>query len=139
MLLTISAHTKRKECRTNRFNKSCHPSQRPRWHVDKEAIGLSRVQIAVQLCLRVWSASHFVIIMALLPTFTSSITIWIYSICVFGLLSRKTQAKSKWGKRNCPSFEMRRWFRIPGPSTEILTFYHRTPQPFQAVLFVPAP
>ena len=27
-----------------RFNKSCHPSQRPRWQVDKEAIGLSRVQ-----------------------------------------------------------------------------------------------
>ena len=27
-----------------RFNKICHPSQRPRWHVDKEAIGLSRVQ-----------------------------------------------------------------------------------------------
>ena len=22
----------------------CHPSQRPRWQVDKEAIGLSRVQ-----------------------------------------------------------------------------------------------
>ena len=27
-----------------RFNKICHPSQRPRWRVDKEAIGLSRVQ-----------------------------------------------------------------------------------------------
>ena len=27
-----------------RFNKICHPSQRPRWQVDKEAIGLSRVQ-----------------------------------------------------------------------------------------------
>ena len=27
-----------------RFNKSCHPSQRPIWQVDKEAIGLSRVQ-----------------------------------------------------------------------------------------------
>ena len=26
-----------------RFNKICHPSQRPRWQVDKEAIGLSRV------------------------------------------------------------------------------------------------
>ena len=26
------------------FNKICHPSQRPRWQVDKEAIGLSRVQ-----------------------------------------------------------------------------------------------
>ena len=31
------------ECLT-RFNKICHPSQRPRWQVDKEAIGLSRVQ-----------------------------------------------------------------------------------------------
>ena len=28
----------------NDFNKICHPSQRPRWQVDKEAIGLSRVQ-----------------------------------------------------------------------------------------------
>ena len=28
----------------SRFNKICHPSQRPRWQVDKEAIGLSRVQ-----------------------------------------------------------------------------------------------
>ena len=27
-----------------RFNKICHPSQRPRWQVDMEAIGLSRVQ-----------------------------------------------------------------------------------------------
>ena len=27
-----------------RFNKICHPSQRPRWQVDKEAISLSRVQ-----------------------------------------------------------------------------------------------
>ena len=27
-----------------RFNKICHPCQRPRWQVDKEAIGLSRVQ-----------------------------------------------------------------------------------------------
>ena len=27
-----------------RFNKICHPSQRPRWQVDKEAIGLSIVQ-----------------------------------------------------------------------------------------------
>ena len=27
-----------------RMNKICHPSQRPRWQVDKEAIGLSRVQ-----------------------------------------------------------------------------------------------
>ena len=27
-----------------KFNKICHPSQRPRWQVDKEAIGLSRVQ-----------------------------------------------------------------------------------------------
>ena len=27
-----------------RFNKICYPSQRPRWQVDKEAIGLSRVQ-----------------------------------------------------------------------------------------------
>ena len=27
-----------------RFNKICHPSQRPRRQVDKEAIGLSRVQ-----------------------------------------------------------------------------------------------
>ena len=27
-----------------RFNKICHPSQRPRWQVDKEAFGLSRVQ-----------------------------------------------------------------------------------------------
>ena len=27
-----------------RFNKICHPSQMPRWQVDKEAIGLSRVQ-----------------------------------------------------------------------------------------------
>ena len=27
-----------------RFNKICHPSKRPRWQVDKEAIGLSRVQ-----------------------------------------------------------------------------------------------
>ena len=26
------------------FNKICHPSQRPRWQVDKETIGLSRVQ-----------------------------------------------------------------------------------------------
>ena len=26
-----------------RFNEICHPSQRPRWQVDKEAIGLSRV------------------------------------------------------------------------------------------------
>ena len=26
------------------FNQICHPSQRPRWQVDKEAIGLSRVQ-----------------------------------------------------------------------------------------------
>ena len=24
-----------------RFNKICHPSQRPRWQVDKEAIGIS--------------------------------------------------------------------------------------------------
>ena len=30
--------------RRTRFNKICHPSQRPRWQVDKEAIGLSRVQ-----------------------------------------------------------------------------------------------
>ena len=29
---------------TKLFNKICHPSQRPRWQVDKEAIGLSRVQ-----------------------------------------------------------------------------------------------
>ena len=28
----------------SRFNKICHPSQRPRCQVDKEAIGLSRVQ-----------------------------------------------------------------------------------------------
>ena len=28
-----------------RFNKICHPSQRPRWQVDKEAIGLSRCQL----------------------------------------------------------------------------------------------
>ena len=37
-----------------RFNKICHPSQRPRWQVDKEAIGLSRVQhclLEVQHCL----------------------------------------------------------------------------------------
>ena len=27
-----------------RFNKICYPSQMPRWQVDKEAIGLSRVQ-----------------------------------------------------------------------------------------------
>ena len=33
-----------------RFNKICHPSQRPRWQVDKEAIGLSRVQQLSQLC-----------------------------------------------------------------------------------------
>ena len=26
-----------------RFNKICHPNQRPTWQVDKEAIGLSRV------------------------------------------------------------------------------------------------
>ena len=31
-------------CSLTRFNKICHPSQRPRWQVDKEAIGLSRVQ-----------------------------------------------------------------------------------------------
>ena len=30
--------------RLTRFNKICHPIQRPRWQVDKEAIGLSRVQ-----------------------------------------------------------------------------------------------
>ena len=29
---------------TKRFNKICYPSQRHRWQVDKEAIGLSRVQ-----------------------------------------------------------------------------------------------
>ena len=33
-----------KEGDLTRFNKICHPSQRPRWQVDKEAIGLSRVQ-----------------------------------------------------------------------------------------------
>ena len=32
----------KEQCRF--FNKICHPSQRPRWQVDKEAIGLSRVQ-----------------------------------------------------------------------------------------------
>ena len=41
-----------------RFNKICHPSQRPRWQVDKEAIGLSRVQQCsskvVQGCSRAW-------------------------------------------------------------------------------------
>ena len=31
-------------CVLTRFNKICHPSQRPRWQVDKETIGLSRVQ-----------------------------------------------------------------------------------------------
>ena len=30
--------------RYKKFNKICHPCQRPRWQVDKEAIGLSRVQ-----------------------------------------------------------------------------------------------
>ena len=33
-----------KKTSLTRFNKICHPSQRPRWQVDKEAIGLSRVQ-----------------------------------------------------------------------------------------------
>ena len=40
-----------------RFNKICHPSQRPRWQVDKEAIGLSRVQFlvkAVDICFKVF-------------------------------------------------------------------------------------
>ena len=37
LLLKLKAHG-------IRFNKICHPSQRPRWQVDKEAIGLSRVQ-----------------------------------------------------------------------------------------------
>ena len=32
------------QCCLTRFNKICHPSQRPRWQVDKEAIGLARVQ-----------------------------------------------------------------------------------------------
>ena len=32
------------QCAMREFNKICHPSQRPRWQVDKEAIGLSRVQ-----------------------------------------------------------------------------------------------
>ena len=32
------------------FNKICHPSQRPRWQVDKEAIGLSRVQQCSSMC-----------------------------------------------------------------------------------------
>ena len=35
-----------------RFNKICHPSQRPRWQVDKEAIGLSSVQYGiVRICM----------------------------------------------------------------------------------------
>ena len=33
-----------------RFKKICHPSQRPRWQVDKEAIGLSRVQQCSSTC-----------------------------------------------------------------------------------------
>ena len=37
-------HTNYMRLDLTRFNKSCHPSQRPRWQVDKEAIGLSRVQ-----------------------------------------------------------------------------------------------
>ena len=33
-----------------KFNKIYHPSQRPRWQVDKEAIGLSRVQQCSSTC-----------------------------------------------------------------------------------------
>ena len=39
LILSILRHTN-----ISRFNKICHPSQRLRWQVDKEAIGLSRVQ-----------------------------------------------------------------------------------------------
>ena len=35
---------------TKRFNNICHPSQRPRWQVDKEAIGLSGVQQSSSAC-----------------------------------------------------------------------------------------
>ena len=34
----------------SRFNKICHPSQRPRWQVDTEAFGLSRVQQFSSVC-----------------------------------------------------------------------------------------
>ena len=34
----------------SRFNKICHPNQRTRWQVDKEAIGLSRVQQCSSTC-----------------------------------------------------------------------------------------
>ena len=40
----VDRHPLRDRARRSRFNKICHPSQRPRWQVDKEAIGLSRVQ-----------------------------------------------------------------------------------------------
>ena len=40
----MDAMCKEPRCDLTRFNKICHPSQRPRWQVDKEAIGLSRVQ-----------------------------------------------------------------------------------------------
>ena len=47
-LLTINDRqlwtTNERKLLTTRFNKICHPSQRPRWQVDKEAIGLLRVQ-----------------------------------------------------------------------------------------------
>ena len=33
-----------------RFNKICHLNQRPRWQVDKEAIGLSRVHQCSSTC-----------------------------------------------------------------------------------------
>ena len=39
--VTVTLHFLR---RKTRFNKICHPRQRPRWQVDKEAIGLSSVQ-----------------------------------------------------------------------------------------------
>ena len=43
-LFSVSEKEPRIKSSLTRFNKICHPSQRPRWQVDKEAIGLSRVQ-----------------------------------------------------------------------------------------------
>ena len=46
-----TAHSHDEVRSLTRFNKICHPSQRPRWQVDKEAIGLSRVQQCSSTCI----------------------------------------------------------------------------------------
>ena len=80
----------------SRFNKICHPSQRPRWQVDKEAIGLSRDQQRVTHPPEIYVSTLFLNMFTLLAVIQTIDNLF-HSVAV--------QARPQRGSHEPPVFE----------------------------------